>query len=82
MRVCGSYVWPRRQRRAEGLHGFVELSAEVVQDPEAGLQVRVDAVGVVLNCFQEELLDLGLQGTTDTQHTHTHTQASAHVDAD
>lgn len=66
MHGYGSYLWASCQRRAEGLHGFVELSAEIVKDPEAGLQIRVDAVGVVLNCFQEELLDLKLQGTVDT----------------
>lgn len=72
-RACvGSYLRPHRQGCIEGLHSFVELSTEVVQDPEACLQIRVDVVRVVLNCFQEELLDLGLQGTVG-KHTHTHT---------
>ena len=59
-RVCGSYLGPHWQSCIEGLHSFVELSAEVVKHPKARLQIRVDAVRVVLNCIQEELLDLGL----------------------
>lgn len=60
--VYGSYLGSHRQGCVEGLHSFVELSTEVVKDPKARLQIRVDAVRVVLNCFQEELLDLRLQG--------------------
>lgn len=60
--VCGAYLGPHWQGRVEGLHSFVELSTEVVKDPKARLQIRVDAVRVVQNCFQEELLDLRLQG--------------------
>lgn len=62
MHVHGSYLGPHWQSCVEGLHSFVELSTEVVKDPKARLQIPVDAVGVVLNCFQEELLDLRLQG--------------------
>lgn len=70
--VCmwNSYFGPHWQGRIEGLHCFVELSADVVEHPEARLQIWVDAVSVMLNCFQEELLYLGLQGAMNT-----HTQS-------
>lgn len=52
------YLRSHWQSCIEGLHSFVELSAEVEEHSQACLQVRVNAVRVVLNCFQEELFDL------------------------
>lgn len=66
--LCGcSYLGSHRQGCIESLHCFVKLSAEVVEHPEARLQIWVDAVRVVLNRFQEELLDLWKQGAVDTR---------------
>lgn len=56
--ACVSYLGPHWQGCIEGLDGFVKLPAEVVEHSEPRLQIRVDAVRVVLNCFQKELLDL------------------------